>query len=108
MPSRTRPLCRCPPLEHGQPGNSAWLFILRIRIFRTALSRHRADFLICLIRIREDFLKGAEQSCEGQADSSALPGLADSVTVGRRAAGGDRQDGAHLAGVALEFRDWQD
>src|SRR6185369_12826137 len=72
MPSRTRPYAANPLLEHGKPGNSACLFYYGFVLFAQLCPRHRSDFLICLMRIREDLLKGAEQSCEGQADSSAV------------------------------------
>ena len=63
-------------LEHGKPGNSARLFYYGFVLLAQLCPRPRAVFLICLIRIREDLLKGAEQSCEGQADSSAPSVLA--------------------------------
>jgi len=53
---------------------------------------------------REDLLKGAEQSCEGQADSSAPSVLAHVGAVGRRAATADRQPRGYLVGSAQQFR----
>ena len=45
----------------GKPGNSAWLFFKGFVRFAQLCPRHRSDFLICLIRVRENLLEGAEQ-----------------------------------------------
>jgi hypothetical protein len=93
-----------PPLEHGKPGNSAWLVYYGFVLFAQLRPLHRADFLICLMRIREDLLKGAEQSCEGQADSIAPSVRGHSGTVGSCAAAADCQPRGHLAGVTVQLR----